>query len=587
MRERQAALAWQERKHARYAWARLGLLFVAAGILLVGGLGRADLLIAPAAAFLVLAVAHARVLNARDRAQTAVGFYERALARVAGAWMGTGRTGAELAPADHLYAADLDLFGRASLFELLATSRTHAGDATLARWMLAPAPPGVIRARQAAVAELAPRLDLREQVAVLGNAVRLAVHPDVLARWSRAPVELRGRGIRVLLAVLAAGTAGSLGWALWSGEGTLLLSLFALAQLAAAAWYKARVAAVVSAVDEPAHDLGVLAGLLAALEREPVASPYLRDLQQRVATSGRPASSEIGRLSTLVAMLSSRSNLMFAALAGVLMWATQWAFAIEAWRARAGVRVPDWLDAIGEFEAILALSAYAAEHPATTMPVVDEARGSAFQARGLAHPLLGGAAVANDVALDAAAGPALLIVSGSNMSGKSTLLRAIGVNVVLAGMGAPVRAEVFRMTPLDVGASIRVTDSLADGRSRFMAEVERLKAIVDLATSRRGAVLFLLDEILSGTNSHDRRIGAEAVLASLVASGAIGLATTHDLALGEIAAARTGAAVNVHFEDTFEDGALVFDYRLKPGIVRTSNALRLMRAAGLDIEQGH
>jgi len=584
LRERQAALAWQERKHARYAWARLGLLGVAAGILLVGGLGRSDLLIAPAAAFLVLAVAHARVLNARDRAQTAVSFYERALARVAGAWMGTGRTGADLAPADHLFAADLDLFGRASLFELLATSRTHAGDATLARWMLAPAPPDVIRARQAAIVELAPRIDLREQVAVLGNAVRLAVHPDVLARWSRAPVELRGRGMRILLAVLAAGTAGSLGWALWSGEGTILLSLFALAQLAAAAWYKARVAAVVSAVDEPAHDLGVLAGLLASLEREPVASPYLRDLQQRVATSGRPASAEIGRLSTLVAMLSSRSNLMFAALAGVLLWATQWAFAIEAWRARAGVRVPDWLDAIGEFEAILALSAYAAEHPSTTMPVVEEARDSVLETRALAHPLLGDAAVANDVALDAATGPALLIVSGSNMSGKSTLLRAIGVNVVLAGMGAPVRAGAFRMTPLDIGASIRVTDSLADGRSRFMAEVVRLKAIVDLATARRGAVLFMLDEILSGTNSHDRRIGAEAVLASLVASGAIGLATTHDLALGEIAAARTGAAVNVHFEDTFEDGALVFDYRLKPGIVRTSNALRLMRAAGLNID---
>jgi hypothetical protein len=562
----------------------MALLGAAAALLAVGGFSRADWLIAPAAAFLVLAVAHARVLNARDRAETAVSFYERAIARVDGAWMGTGRAGTDLVPADHLYAVDLDLFGRASLFELLATSRTHAGDGTLARWMLAPAPPDVIRARQAAVAELAPRLDLREQVAVLGNAVRLAVHPDVLARWSRAPIELGGYAVRVLLALLAAGTASSLGWALWTGQGAWVLAAFGLAQFAAAAWYKARVAAVVSAVDQPAHDLGVLAGLLAALEREPVASPYLRDLQQRVATSGRPASAEIARLSTLVAMLSSRNNLMFAALAGLLLWATQWAFAIEAWRARAGVRVPDWLEAVGEFEALLALSAYAAEHPSTTMPVIDESRASVLRARGLAHPLLGGAAVANDVVLDAASGPALLIVSGSNMSGKSTLLRAIGVNVVLAGMGAPVRADAFGMTPLEIGASIRVTDSLADGRSRFMAEVMRLKAIVDLATARRGAVLFMLDEILSGTNSHDRRIGAEAVLASLVASGAIGLATTHDLALGEIAAARTGAAVNVHFEDSFRDNALVFDYRLKPGIVRTSNALRLMKAAGLDIE---
>lgn len=579
--DRKGALAWQERKHARYAWARLGLLGVAGATLLVGGFARADLLIAPAAAFVVLAVAHARVLNARDRARTAVSFYERALARVGGAWMGTGRSGAELAPADHLFAADLDVFGRASLFELLATSRTHAGDATLARWMLAPAPPDVISARQAAVTELAPRLDLRERVAVLGDAVRLAVHLEVLTRWSRAPLELRGRGIRVLLAAVAAGTAGSLVWAFWSGRTPIVLIVFAVAQLALAAWYKTRVAAVVAAVDEPAHDLAVLAGLLGALEREPLTSPLLRQLQERIATNGRPASAEIARLSALVAMLSSRSNLMFAAVAGLLMWGTQWAFAIEAWRARAGVHVPDWLEAIGEFEALLALSAFAAEQPGTTMPVVEPAPRSALDARGLAHPLLGSGAVANDVALDAAAGPALLIVSGSNMSGKSTLLRAIGVNAVLAGMGGPVRAMSFRMTPLDIGASIRVTDSLADGRSRFMAEVLRLKGVVDLATARGGAVLFLLDEILSGTNSHDRRIGAEAVLTSLVASGAIGLATTHDLALGEIAAARTGAAVNVHFEDSFEEGALVFDYRLKPGIVRTSNALRLMRAAGI------
>jgi DNA mismatch repair ATPase MutS len=179
--------------------------------------------------------------------------------------------------------------------------------------------------------------------------------------------------------------------------------------------------------------------------------------------------------------------------------------------------------------------------------------------------------------------PALLVVSGSNMSGKSTLLRAIGANVVLAGMGAPVRAARMHLSPLTLGASIRVVDSLTDGRSRFMAEITRLKAIVDAAAAHQGGLLFLLDEILSGTNSHDRRVGAEALLTTLVRTGAIGLITTHDLALGDIAERLPRAAANVHFEDQFVDGNLRFDYKLKPGVVQTSNALALMRSIGIDV----
>ena len=169
------------------------------------------------------------------------------------------------------------------------------------------------------------------------------------------------------------------------------------------------------------------------------------------------------------------------------------------------------------------------------------------------------------------------------MSGKSTLMRTLGVNVVLAQMGAPVRATAFRLSPLAIGAAIRVQDSLTDGRSRFFAEITRIKQIVDLAGARQGQVLFLLDEILAGTNSHDRRLGAEALLTGLVATGAIGLASTHDLALGEIATALGSRARNVHFVDHLEGGALTFDYRLRPGIVQSSNALALMRAVGLDV----
>ena len=186
----------------------------------------------------------------------------------------------------------------------------------------------------------------------------------------------------------------------------------------------------------------------------------------------------------------------------------------------------------------------------------------------------------NDVHL--AADLAVLVISGSNMSGKSTLLRTVGVNAVLAQAGAPVRARRLRLSPLAVGTSMRIADSLQAGTSRFYAEIQRLRQIVDLAAGPR-PLLFLLDEILHGTNSHDRRFGAEAIVRGLVQRGAIGLVTTHDLSLATIADALAPRAANVHFEDHLEDGRMTFDYQLRPGVVRKSNALELMRAVGLEV----
>jgi len=583
--QRRTALAAKERTHASYAYARLSVLAAAIGVLLFGGWAAANWLLAPAAAFLVLAVAHARLLNARDRAASAVAFYERGLERLTDRWIGRGRDGRHLAPADHLYAEDLDVFGRGSLFEMLATTRTHAGEETLARWLLEPARPDIVRARQEAVRELSPRLDLREHVAVMGDQLGLGVHADLLRRWAQSPLNPASVGSRLAVAALVASTVTALMSWVWAGRFGVAMLVLAAMQMSVAAFFKMRVAAVVEAVDEPAHDLDLLADLLRAIEREAFQSPKLRELQAAVGRSGRHASVDIGRLSQFTAMLSSRHNVLFVIPAGILMWATQWAFAIEAWRARAGIHVPEWLAVVGEFEALLALATYRAEHPHAVFPEFIDAGGSpaSMSAEGLAHPALPPDAVPNDVALGGGA-PSLLIISGSNMSGKSTFLRAIGANVVLAQMGAPVRAASFRLTPLAIGAAIRVQDSLTDGRSRFYAEITRVKAIVDLASARHGNVLFLLDEILGGTNSHDRRIGSEAVLSGLVRAGAVGLVTTHDLALGEIAERMPGSAANVHFEDQFRDGRLSFDYRLRTGIVRTSNALALMRSIGLDTE---
>jgi DNA mismatch repair ATPase MutS len=264
----------------------------------------------------------------------------------------------------------------------------------------------------------------------------------------------------------------------------------------------------------------------------------------------------------------------------LLFLRSQLAVAIDRWHASYGTAVGEWLRVVGELEALAALATYAYEHPSDPFPVFAE--GTLFDAAALGHPLLSEAvSVRNDVLLGGG-GPRVLIVSGSNMSGKSTLLRAIGVNVVLAQAGAPVRAASLRLSPLAIGATLRVEDSLQAGQSRFYAEILRIRAIVERA---RGPVpaLFLLDEILHGTNSYDRRIGAEAIIRALVGAGAIGLVTTHDLALTELAATLGAAAANVHFEDRLENGVMVFDYRMRPGVVEHSNALALMRAVGLDV----
>jgi DNA mismatch repair ATPase MutS len=337
---------------------------------------------------------------------------------------------------------------------------------------------------------------------------------------------------------------------------------------------------VVSHVEGAAHDLGLLAGVLARLEAEQFAAPRLTELRGALQSQGRPPSRWIARLNRLMQSLDSRRNPIIKALDPFVFWTLQYACAIEAWRMQTGPAVRRWLATVGEFEALSSLAGYAYEHPADVFP---EFAGTSpcFEAEGLAHPLLSDRdAVRNDLRF--VEGLRVLIISGPNMAGKSTFVRSVGINAVLAQCGAPVRARRLKLSPLAVGASICVLDSLQGGISRFYAEIRRLKQISDL-TRGSSAVLFLLDEFLQGTNSQDRRIGAEAMVRSLVDHGAIGLVTTHDLALAKIAEELGPRAANAHFQDRLEDGKLIFDYKLQPGVVETSNALNLMRSIGLDV----
>ncbi len=581
-----------ERREARERWSRFErqvadarLIIFSVGLVLAFFVYRthwpsALWLIIPIVLFIGLVVVHEPFRRRSGRAGRAMDFYAKGLARLDDRWAGTGVTGLGFLDLNHPYAADLDLFGTGSLFERLCTARTRAGEEAIASWLLAPAPLDTLAERHEAINELRPRLDLREDLELLGTDVRSGIDPEALARWGRAPRAFAGNGLRIAAAILAGlGSITVIGWA-FLDTGSIPLLVVLATEIAFAYWLANRVRHVLMAVDERAHDLVLLGDLLDRLERESARSVLLGRLRASLVTQGRPASIQIRRLARLLHLLDARKNQLFFPIAAVLLWKTQLAMAIDAWRGAEGPAIAGWLKAIGEFEALCALAAYAAENPADPFPEIVTS-GAHFEADGLGHPLIRASdCVRNDLCLGDCV--RALVVSGSNMSGKSTLLRATGVAVVMALAGAPVRAVRLRLSPLAVGATLRVQDSLQAGKSRFYAEITRVRQLVDLAGGPL-PLLFLFDELFHGTNSHDRRIGAESVLRGLLQRGAIGLITTHDLALAKIATGIGPQAVNVHFEDHFEDGQMRFDYKMRPGVVEHSNALALMRAVGLDV----
>jgi hypothetical protein len=595
--ERQAEIAAREAGHRRLGYYRLGA-FIAAGAvvwLALGGALSILWLLVPAAVFGGLIVVHERLLAVLERRRRAVRYFEKGLARLEGSWAGTGETGERYLDPAHPYAQDLDLFGKGSLFELLSTARTHIGEDTLAQWLLSPADPATARARQEAVEELRPRIDLREDLAILAEGARTGIDPVSLAGWGESPPLLRGHGLRMKVrAATALGTLGAIclivvlahmmgALSLTDLQAGLARDIFLVA-IVANGWFlhrhKHEFGAVAGAVEEAAHELRLLSEVLVRLERERFHSALLAKLEAGLRAEEEPPSARIAQLNRLMDYLDSRDHALVRIAEIFILWTPHLTFKLEDWRQTSGAAVRRWLTATGEMEALCSLASHAFEHPADPFPEFAD-DGPCVEAQAIAHPLLAESkAVRNDITIG---GPLrLIVVSGSNMSGKSTLLRTLGVNVVLAQAGAPVRAASLRLSPLAAGASIRVSDSLQGGVSRFYAEILRLRQILDL-TSGKLPVLFLIDEFLHGTNSHDRRIGAEALVRGLVDRGAIGLITTHDLALADIADALGERAANVHFEDRVENGSIHFDYVMRPGVVRKSNAIELMRSVGLEL----
>ena len=586
--QRQLAAAARERTHVRLGNAKVAIVIVTMiyWAVTVQGSPNSVLLGAAAVAFVALLIWHEVVIRALARAQAAVQFYTDGIARIEDRWIGKGQASVRFRDVEHPYSDDLDVFGEGSLYDLMSGARTPVGEERLAAWLSAPAAPAEIRRRQARVMALRSQIDLRERIATVNATAGLRrLLPERLIEWAEAPATLP-RAARPLAALLAVALAAAVVNVLYGGRALPLLPL-AMANLGMLWWLMKPATAVVEGLSSATMSAGVdlLSRVVAEIERAEFDDAEMVALVARLtgASPGQSASRGLARLARVSDWVDSRHN-AFARLLGIpALFTLQVGFGAEAWKARDGARLRDWVDVVGELEALLSFAGYAFEHPDDTFPdIVEPADGEAvYEAVNVAHPLIPRAvAVPNTVTLGPS--PRVLIVSGSNMAGKSTLMRTIGLNAVLALAGAPVRATHLRLSPLVLGTCLRHTDSLREGRSGFFTEVLRIRQICNLLDGP-GRVLFLFDELLSGTNSKDRRTAAEALVRMLVGRGAIGVVTTHDLALTEIAAILPGEVKNVHLQDHVENGQMRFDYKLRDGVITQSNALELMRMIGLDV----
>ncbi len=542
-------------------------------------------------AFIALAVYHARLGRERAHHATMQVVQRDAIARIERRWADLPTPWQPAVPPEHPYAFDLDIVGRASLLQLLNTTATRMGRETLSAWLLSASLPSAAHARQGAVAEMAPQLDLRQDLEHRGRAAANdEADPAPFLAWAEGPDSLSTQtwlrwyawlGPAALVILAAASYLGLTPYPLWAIP--LLLNLVVGATAGRSAYH------TIAAVAADHRAIAAYAGQLDLLAAAPFADSYLQRLHATFGEGEASAPAMLRRLGSLAGMAIPPSSMLYLPIQALTLWDVHVVFALERWKQQAGSQVRAWLDALGTFEALAALAGLSHDNPAWVFPNLSEAN-DRLEASQIGHPLLReDVRVRNEVTV----GPpgTFLLVTGSNMSGKSTLLRAIGVNTVLAQAGGTVCAEALSLPPVAIWTSVRVQDSLERGVSFFLAELQRLKLVVDAATQAHQQdgprVLYLLDEILQGTNTAERSVAARQIIAYLVQQGAIGAVSTHDLALADDPRLEP-LAHTVHFTDTVGDGPdappMSFDYRLRPGVATTTNALRLMRLIGLDLD---
>ena len=517
-------------------------------------------------------------------------YLEGALARLSEKWRQLPDTGLDVGRpwmGGLHYADDLDLFGESSLFQLLSRAVTAGGRRTLARWLCEPASLDEVSERHLAVRALSKDLPLRLRCYAAAAAEEAQSLPDEeLLAWAERQQGLPfTRLLWVIGWIAPAFFISTVIWAFILNGTREPFYIAALIQIGILLWTRRLTAEPAAVLAGPERVLHRYARLIEVVEKLPKGqAPRLDALRSELVEADHCASKEIRQLETWVELLNARLNMFFAlTLAPALLWELNVVLRTEAWRLRTGAHLRRWLEVLGELEALASLGAFAHERPDYAYPEF-KTDGPVFDAEALAHPLIDRRRVVSNT-LSLGEGGTLTLLSGSNMSGKSTLLRSVGLSAILAHVGAPVAARRLRLQPLRLATSVRVVDSLAAGASHFFAELKRLKHVTDLAAKPGPVLLYLLDEVLHGTNSRERFLGAVSVVKWLSEAGAVGIVTTHDLELARVAEfLPEGRVVNAHFSDDVSGDGLQFDYQLRPGPIQTTNALRMMRAVGIDVE---
>ena len=518
--------------------------------------------------------------------------------------------GEEFADPAHLYAYDLDVFGTHSLFQYINRTCTEPGRRLLADWLGQHLTKKEdILERQAAVRELAPELEFRQRFRILGLLHKGKTADETeLKAWAASPgIFRKSRLLRVLPATvtgingacLLLVVAGYLPASMWG----VIWTLFVVAGFA----FTGKITKIQAVYGKKLQILGTYAGLLRLMEARPMQCRLLKSIKEEIGGEQRKASLSISRLSKLMNELDQRNNMfMYVILNGLFFWELRQIMRIEAWKEQYAGELPQWLDALGQMDALNSLATFAYNHPAYAYPtLLDKADMAAakagissdarkagaantgsnarfiLRAKALGHPLMHrDRCVRNDIDMEKR--PFFIIITGANMAGKSTYLRTIGVNYLLACTGMPVCAEEMEVYPARLVTSLRTSDSLTDNESYFFAELKRLKLIIDKLQA--GEELFIiLDEILKGTNSMDKQKGSFALIKQFMALEADGIIATHDLLLGTLIDLFPENIRNFRFEADITDNELTFSYRLRPGVAQNMNACFLMKKMGIAV----
>ncbi len=494
--------------------------------------------------------------------------------------------GSEHLPQGHFYASDLDIFGRHSIFQLLNRTTTQRGEQTLAAWLLNSARPKEIKARQEAIQELKQLIDWRQTFQARGKHGQVeGAAINQLFDWGTEPAKIISKPWLVMMTYIM--PIVSLAALVVMGMGLTTYHILFIPMFINGVFLGMTFKDLQNThekTDKSSTTLKSYTQLLKNIEEASFASEKLQKIRALTATETGTASQKIARLATILANLDQRKNILFIFPANFFfLWDIVWMARLEKWRQTTRREIVGWLKAINQMEALNSLAGYAYANPESVTPKISD-QDYVIEATNLGHPLINGRErITNSVTLTGLGNT--MVITGSNMSGKTTFERTVGVNVVLALTGAPVCADQFVVSPMQVFTSMRTQDSLEENISSFYAELKRLKQLIDhLEENPRLPVLYLLDEILKGTNSQDRHLGAKALVYQLHGHRATGLVSTHDLELG-ILEKQTNFIQNYSFNSQIEGDKIFFDYKLTPGICRSFNASKLMQNMGIEIEK--